>query len=662
MRSVRHCKKGINRPEYRMDEIRHYILATAGHVDHGKSSLVTALSGTDPDRLPEEKSRGLTIELGFARLTLEDPESGIEYRLGIVDVPGHEDFVRNMVGGVGSVDIALLVVAADDGWMPQSEEHFEILEYMGIRHGVVVLTKTDSVPASDADAREEEIRIKLLDSRWENAPIVRTAAPQNIGIDELKTTLRNVLLQTPLPADIGKPRLLVDRAFSMSGAGTIVTGTLTGGSLSVGQTVRVEPLGRQSRIRRIQTHNENVDLSPLGARTAINLPDLAAGEEVKRGHVVTLPGTGAVTSTIDCTLGMALRLLEMERANVRPLKDGTRVRLHHASSHVAATVHLLTCRELTPGDKALAQIRTEEPVFLLTGDRFLLRDWQERLTMAGGTVLDPLASSVRLHSAERKSFLQICAADPENSGVFVDALMQRDGAHRAGELLRQSCFHADQILSRVAERLESGRLTARGDWIVWSELWEKWNESAKRAVASFHDSNPERIGLPLVELRKGLASCQCCEELQDLVIGELCQNGFELHENLIHRSGRSASLPPELEACANTIRTRLQDHLCEPPSVAELLPDDVARRTMQFLLDTGEAVQIGPELVMAADRYRQLTGRVCKHVAKNGPATVSELRSSLETTRRVMVPLLEKLDGEGVTIRVGDRRALRSQE
>ena len=646
--------------EHEMKEIRHYILATAGHVDHGKSSLVIALSGTDPDRLPEEKSRGLTIELGFAQLLLEDPGASIEYRLGIIDVPGHEDFVRNMVGGVGSVDLALLVVAADDGWMPQSEEHFEILNYMGIHRGIVVLTKIDEVSTEDALECEEDIRGRLADSQWENAPIVQTAAPQQEGIEALKSRLCDILAETPQPADIGKPRLFIDRAFSVPGAGTIVTGTLSGGSLSVGQAVRVEPGGRQSRIRRLQTHNESVDTSPPGTRTAMNLPDLAPGKEVKRGDIVTLPGIGAASSTLDCTLGMALRVLEMERAHVRPLKDGTRVRLHHGSAHVPATVQLLNVKELLPGEEALAQIRLEQPTFVFAGDRFILRDWQERLTMAGGIVLDSRASAARLHAAERKTFLTACAAVPWDPGAQIDAILERDRAHRTDELLRQSRFASEEIRSSLLERQKANRLVERERWTIVEEIWSAWKRDAVRETESFHEVHPERIGVPIADLRKCLAGWNCVGELQDLLIAEMCMGEFTLSGSVIHRSGRTATLPKELEPSADRIRSELEEHLLEPPSTSDLLTDTGARKAIQFLLDTGEAVQVGSELVMAAEGYRQLTERVRDHLSKKGPATVSELRSSLQSTRRIMVPLLEKLDSQGITLRRGDQRALKT--
>ena len=315
---------------------QHFILATAGHVDHGKSALVEALTGIDPDRLPEEKARGITIDLGFAHLellsTLNPQPSTIH--LGIVDVPGHEDFVKNMVAGVGSIDLALFVVAADDGCMPQSEEHLQILSYLNVRRAVVALTKIDL--AVDEKAVTAQLREQLAASPFAQAPIVPTSVVSGRGLDELKTTLARVLSQTPLPRDIGKPRLPVDRVFTLRGIGTVVTGTLTGGTLRRGQTVVIQPSGMTTRIRSLQNHNRDAEISGPGTRTALNLPDVegsptAAG--IRRGDAITLPELGGPVNALDVTLEKSARLIGSNAAAARPLKDGSLVRVHHGSGN-----------------------------------------------------------------------------------------------------------------------------------------------------------------------------------------------------------------------------------------------------------------------------------------------------------------------------------------
>src|SRR3989442_649393 len=295
-----------------MPPTQHFIVATAGHVDHGKSALVKALTGTDPDRLPEEKARGITIDLGFAHLELpatlgpSAPNSQLAtVSIGIVDVPGHEDFVKNMVAGVGSIDLALFVVAADDGWMPQTEEHLQILSYLGVSRAVVALTKIDLVESEERIAAR--LREKLANSLFAEAPIVPTSILDARGLEELKATLVRVLSDTPPPRDIGKPRLPVDRVFTLRGIGTVVTGTLTGGRLHRGQPLIVQPSGKTTRIRAVQNHNRDVDVSGPGTRTALNLPDVDA-DAVQRGDVVTLAELGPASDTLDVVLGKYERL------------------------------------------------------------------------------------------------------------------------------------------------------------------------------------------------------------------------------------------------------------------------------------------------------------------------------------------------------------------
>src|SRR6266699_4630161 len=333
---------------------KHFVLATAGHVDHGKSALVKDLTGIDPDRLPEEKARGISIELGFAQLILPGPD-GQRFHVGIVDVPGHQDFVKNMAAGVGSIDLALLVVAADDGWMPQTEEHLQILIYLGVRRIVVALTKLDLVES--ADAAEEKVRAQLRDTPFEDAAIVRTSITTENGIKELKAQLTREFSALVPQRDIGKPRLAVDRAFILRGIGTIVTGTLVGGTLRRGQPVVVQPAKISARIRAIQNHNREVEEIGPGARTALSLPDLAVARKentsgVWRGDVVTLSGFGEASAIADVMLSRSRRL----PLKTRSIKHGTAVRVHHGSANFGGCVFFQSSEELRAGENAIAQI------------------------------------------------------------------------------------------------------------------------------------------------------------------------------------------------------------------------------------------------------------------------------------------------------------------
>jgi len=302
---------------------KHFVLATAGHVDHGKSALVKALTGTDPDRLPEEKARGITIELGFAELILDQPNEQ-QFHIGIVDVPGHEDFVRNMIAGVGSVDLALLVIAADDGWMPQTEEHLQILTYLGVQRAVIALTKSD---LGKIDIITTQIRDRLRDTAFADSQIIPTSSRTGDGVEDLKRALADEFATLPPPRDFGKPRLFIDRAFTLRGIGTVVTGTFTGGKLRRGQTVVIQPQNFSARIRSIQNHGRDLEVAESGMRTAINLPDTAVGttsSALKRGDVITIVDVAAATATLDVLLERSPRLHRKAPAP-RPLKTRTSV-------------------------------------------------------------------------------------------------------------------------------------------------------------------------------------------------------------------------------------------------------------------------------------------------------------------------------------------------
>src|SRR5438309_7333927 len=335
--------------------MKHFILATAGHVDHGKSALVKALTGTDPDRLPEEKARKITIELGFTQLIL-DGLNDQRLHIGIVDVPGHEDFVRNMIAGVGSIDLALFVVAADDGWMPQSEEHLQILNYLGVQRAVIVLTKSDLGRIDDVT---NQIRERLTGTSFADSPIVPTSIRTGTGIEKLTNMLAGQLAKTEPQRDIRKPRLFIDRVFTLRGIGTVVTGTLTGGSLRRGQQIVVYPSNLETRIRSIQSHGQELEGAQPGMRTAVNLQDVSV-DQIKRGDVITIRDLGAPGSRLVVILERSARLPREDRA-ARPLKNGSSIYFHHGTSRVAARITDLETGRLEPGEKTIAQIKLAAP-------------------------------------------------------------------------------------------------------------------------------------------------------------------------------------------------------------------------------------------------------------------------------------------------------------
>ncbi len=629
---------------------QHFIMATAGHVDHGKSALIKALTGTDPDRLPEEKLRGITIELGFAHLELPPPVPGHPpFLLGIVDVPGHEDFVKNMVAGVGSIDLALLVVAADDGWMPQTEEHLQILTYLGVSRGVVAITKIDL--SQDEQAASAAIREKLQNTPFTGAPIVPTSIVSGRGLDHLKATLSHVLADTPSPADIGKPRLPVDRVFKLQGIGTVVTGTLTGGKLCRGQWVVIQPSGKKARIRSIQSHNRDVEESGPGTRTALNLPDLNALEDVHRGDTVTLDAFGAPSKIVDA-------LLEVSSRASRPLKDGSRMRVHHGSCNVAARLAIYQDKDLAIGGRALARLLFESPSFVFAGDRFIVRDWAEQNTLAGGVVLDTDASRHSFREEARVQFLRERGQSPGDVLRLVATQVARDGAGRLSEMLLKSRFSAAAISGALSQLAAEGKIVLSGNCVFDSEKWQALRRRTADAVDEHHRAHPERLGLLLSDLRTMLQEVLPAADLFDTFLGELCARDFVRAGAVIRRSTHRPALPSRLQSAGAKLRSALAAKPFDPPSRKELAPDPVSQQALRFLIETGEVVEINAEVVMAQESVKRAIDSIRQFLLEHGPATVSELRQSLGTSRRVIIPFLERLDREGVTLRQNDRRAL----
>ena len=633
-----------------MTDATHYIVATAGHVDHGKSALIKALTGTDPDRLPEEKARGITIDLGFAHLELASPVSGSPIHVGIVDVPGHEDFVKNMVAGVGAIDLALLIVAADDGWMPQTEEHLQILSYFGVRRAVVSLTKADL--AGDEAAAVSEIRQQLQGSVFADAPIVPTSVVTKHGLDTLRATLARELSNAPPPRDIGKPRLAVDRVFTLTGAGTIVTGTLVGGCFQRGQAVVIQPGGQPARIRRIQSHGRDVETSGPGTRTALNLADVDPAGGVHRGDVITLPEMGGASDCLDVVLEISARAS-------RPLKDGVRVRVHYGSGNVPAHVALGAGKELAAGGRQLAQLRLEAPIFLFAGDHLTLRDWSEQQTLAGAIVLDPDATRRAFRHQARQQWLERLSASLDDPADFVAAYVIRDRAVRRARAFVKTRFSARDIDQAIERLAREGKVITAGDMVVVASSWAAVIRRGAQLIDEAHREHPERQGLSITDLRNTITKEFPIDDLFDSLVAGLGEQGFIRSGSIIQRAAHRAQLPEPLRTAGETLRRSLTARPLEPPSRKELTPDTASQRALKFLIESGEVIEINAELVMSAAAVAQATAQVKAFVTSNGPATVSDLRQSLGSSRRVVVPLLEYLDRTFVTLRQGDKRALR---
>ena len=633
---------------------KNFILATAGHIDHGKSTLIEALSGINPDRLPEEQKRGMTIDLGFAHLNIKDTENQDEiFSLGLIDVPGHADFVKNMVAGAGSVDLAMFVVAADDGWMPQSEEHLQILSYLNVKRAVVALTKSDTV--DDIDFSIEVIRDSLKGSAFENSPVVPVCALIGEGIDEIKKVIINELKELPPPADISKPRLCVDRVFSPKGVGTVITGTTHGGGFSKGQKVIIQPQGTETTIRSIQNHNSQLDDCKPGMRTALNIPDIEilkgkSKEGIRRGDTITIADLGTPSRRVHVEVHVSERATK-----IQTIKHAQRVRFHHFSTTISGKILFFENTNLEKGNKQIAEIRLDRPVFTFAGDRFVLRDWSKQFTIGGGIILDSSPPKRSYRTEKQRNFLLMRASNPNEFTTHLNSLLTRDHFIKSDTPLSQYSFSK----SVIEEAIENNDVVVSGNFIIDKNWWSEINEIAGNRIKTIHEKHPELPGIDISQLRTFMKKRVVDSKLFEFLIDQLCKSGFTKKDTILSIDSHKASLPNHLTSSGKKIRILLDENPLEPPNPKEIINSENDEAALKFLLQTNEAIQLDEKVILLSKNYNEAVDIIRSYITQNGPATAADLRKALSSTRRVIIPLLEHLDKEGITFRSGDTRVLK---
>jgi selenocysteine-specific elongation factor len=613
-----------------------YVIGTAGHVDHGKSALVQALTGIDPDRWEEEKERGLTIDLGFAWLRLPGGDE-----VSIVDVPGHERFIKNMLAGVGGIDLALLVIAADEGVMPQTREHLAIIDLLGIAHGVVALTKCDLVDADGLDLARSDATDALRGTTLESAPIVACSAVTRAGLDDLLAAIEAELSKTERRRDAGRPRLPIDRVFTMAGFGTVVTGTLVDGSLRVGEEVEALPAGVRARIRGLQTHGQQVEVAPPGRRTAVNLAGVAPAG-LHRGMVLARPDALRATSSVDVRL-RAVPYLS------RPVRHNLTVTFHTGAAEVEGRLLLLDTAEVPPGDEAWAQVRLAAPVCALKGDHFVVRDPND--TLGGGLIVDTDASRHRRVDADAIARLEALArGSPEELLLAAIALAE---PAKAGSVAGD-----EETLKALSHLIETGDVAALSDGGLTNDsaLYTRSGlnaviASVRETLAAYHAATPLRPGMPREELRGRLhLDSKAFDELMARLARDelIAERG-----SAVGLASHSPALTPPQEAAAAAFLAALRETPFAPP--ADQAPEgDV----LAFLEGAGEVVRAGG-VIFAAEAYGEFVERIEAHLREHRTITLAQVRDMFGTSRRYAQALLEHLDAKHVTRRVGDVRVLR---
>jgi len=624
------------------------VIGTAGHVDHGKSTLIQALTGTHPDRLKEEQARQMTIELGFGWLTLPNGEE-----MGIVDVPGHRDFIENMLSGVSGIDAVLLVIAADEGLMPQTKEHLAILDLLQIPAGLIVLTKTDLAPDSGwLDLLETDIRATVSDTALRDAPVIRVSAKNKTGLDSLISSLQS-LLETESPrSNLNRPRLPVDRVFSMSGFGTVVTGTLSDGQLSVGDEVEILPSGIKGRIRGLQTHKKKEETALPGSRTAVNVSGVEV-EAIQRGDVLAHTDQYQPTRRVDARF----RLLKDASS---PTKHGDEVKFFVGASETIATLRLLGQEELVPGEEGWIQLELRNPVVTVRGDRYILRRPSPAETLGGGEVIDhqPKGRHKRFDQDVLKSLESLAQGSPVD--VLIEAAMALNAASTK-DVITKSRLEKSVAEMALKELVNNGQLIQlekeEADSIVISAA--QWNEligKVHNILDTFHKQFPLRRGIPREELKSRL---KLSARVFNASIKKLADSNQVMDaKGVVSRFGFEIKLEAGQQAKVKELIRKFESNPYATPSVKESQAE-VGEDILNVLIESGDLIAVSQDVIFRASDYDEMVEKIKSAIHQNGQVTLGEVRDMLGTTRKYIQALLEHLDSVGVTMRAGDARKLK---
>jgi len=630
---------------------RHVVVGTAGHIDHGKTSLVKALTGTDTDRLPEEKARGITIDLGFA--FLEEPDG---LTIEIVDVPGHERFVKNMLAGVGGIDLAMLVIAADEGVMPQTREHLAICSLLRIRTGLVVLTKIDMVEADWIELVRDDVAGLVRGSFLESAPIVAVSAKTGAGLDELRGTLRKLAATVPERGTEQLTRLPIDRVFTIKGFGTVVTGTLAAGALRVEDRVEVFPRGLVAKVRGVQTHGRSVERALAGQRTAVNLQGLERAA-VERGDVIGHAGTLLAATLVDGTL-------ELLADAPRSLETRDRVRFHAGTSEIMARVLLFETTELAPGGRAFARFRLEAPLVALPGDRFVVRSYSPIVTIGGGTLLDVDPARTRLKAPARVAHLRTLETGTP------DQVVEEHVRHAGVAGIRLAALAARVPFGPVTARRLLEALVAAGrvvaidrEWFVHADAVDRLRGLILTALERFHQAQPLRPGMSREELRGRGGAAD--ERVFAHVLAALDAEGAaRVDRDKVRLGSHEVRLTAEQQAAVDRVELEFREAQASPPSAAEALGragvrGDEEHDLFQVLLESRRLVRVKESLFFHADALEAIQEKLVALLRERKEIGPGDIKDLLGISRKYAIPLLEFFDARRVTTRVGERRVLR---
>jgi selenocysteine-specific elongation factor len=625
------------------------IIGTAGHIDHGKTALVKALTGIDADRLQEEKRRGITIDLGFAHLELPGPNSE-RLRFGFVDVPGHERFVRNMLAGIGGIDLVLLVIAADEGIKPQTREHFDICRMLDLQHGITVLTKADLVDADTLEVVRLEVADFLRGSFLEHAPILPVSSRKGTGLDELRRELVRLGGAIPSRSSDALTRLPIDRVFTIKGFGTVVTGTLVAGSISKEDELELYPRRKKVRVRGVQVHGTSAGKAVAGERTALNLAGLDK-QELERGMVLASPDVFDTASRLEARISLL--------PSAKPLKNGARVHFHAFTSETIATVVLYDGKQLSPGGGAFAQLRLAAPTLLVPRDRFIMRQFSPVVTIGGGVVLENAPPKRFLNAQTRCDFLELLI-DGSRQSVLGARVTER-GVHglKISEAVARTGWAADDVAS-LAREIE--KIQNVNGILIQNFALDMVRKSLLKTVASFQKENPLAGGVTKENLRERLAGVE--PEVFEAVLQEKLKAGeIELTGELVRLPGQGASLSSEETESRELIERAFASAGLKVPALKDVLAglkiDKMrAQKIVTLLLRNKILIKISEDLVFHHAALEELREKLAAERTKSPKFDVAAFKELTGVSRKYAIPLLEYLDRERVTKRVGDERMI----
>lgn len=634
--------------------MKQIILGTAGHIDHGKTSLVKALTGTDTDRLKEEKERGITIELGFASMDLPGGR-----HLSIVDVPGHEKFVKNMVAGASGIDMVAMIIAADEGVMPQTREHLEICTLLGIQYGLVVLTKADMVDEEWLELAKEDVRDFVRGTFLEDKPMISVSSTTGNGIPELLKTLDDLTIEVPERSATSLFRLPVDRVFSMKGFGTVITGSLISGKIRVGETIMVYPSGITSKVRGIQVHNDTVEEAHAGMRTAINFQGLEKAS-VNRGDILARPGTLKPSFMVDLDF-------KYLKSNVKPMKNRTRIRFHTGTSEIPGNLILLDREEIKPGESAVVQIRLDSPVNLVKDDRFVARSYSPVRTIGGGTILNPIAEKhKRFHAEITEGFETLLQGSPEDLSALHVKTSGVSGLCFSDLVLMTNL--PEKTLSQTLQGLLSNKtliLTDKENQVyIHRDTSLAIQEQIRNYLTDFHEKQPLKPGMSKEELKSKFPLIPNAKLFNQTLDRMAKDNHIVIAEDVVRLASHKISLGVDQTKVRDTILKTYRDAGLVPPYFRDVAKDmdmdpQSVKDVLMHLVEEGVIVKTKDDLYFDRSTMENLKKNIISFLEKNGEIAIPQFKELTGASRKYLIPLIEYFDAEKVTIRVGDSRKLR---